>query len=69
MGAPLISQMLSETLQCHERTPKEEKLKYGWADVPSWLFVTKAGTPLDPANVRRAMLRVLNIVICHCFLT
>src|SRR6476660_4912508 len=51
--------MLSETLQFHERTLKEEKLKYGWAEVPSWLFVTKAGTPLDPANLRHAMLRVL----------
>ena len=54
-----FSQVLSETLQSHVRTLKEEKLKYGWAEVPSWLFVTKVGTPLDPANVRRAMLRVL----------
>ena len=51
--------MLSECPQLHERSLKEEMLKYGWAEVPSWLFVTKVGTPLDPANVRRAMLRVL----------
>ncbi len=40
-------------------TRKQDKLKYGWAELPSWLFVTKEGTPVDPANVRRAMLRVL----------
>jgi integrase len=28
-------------------------------EVPLWLFITKAGTRVDPANVRRAMLRVL----------
>ena len=27
--------------------------------LPPWTFVTKAGTPVNPANVRRAMLRVL----------
>jgi hypothetical protein len=53
--------VLSKALQFHERTLKEEKLKYGWAEVPSRLFDTKAGTPLDPANVRRAMLRVLKL--------
>jgi integrase len=55
----LASQTLSDALHIHELTLKEEKLKYGWAEVPSWLFVTKAGTTVDPANVRRAMLRVL----------
>ena len=34
-------------------------LKYGWTNLPSWLFVTKAGTPLDPANVRRLMQSIL----------
>ena len=50
---------LSDALQSHLLTVKEDELKYGWSEVPSWLFVTKAGTPLDPANVRRAMLRIL----------
>ena len=27
--------------------------------MPPWLFVTKQGTPVDPANVRHAILRVL----------
>jgi integrase len=54
-----FSQALSEALQTHVLTLKEDKLKYAWTEVPSWLFVTKAGTVLDPANVRRAMLRIL----------
>jgi integrase len=54
-----MSQSLADTLTAHEMTRKQEKLKYGWAELPPWLFVTKKGTPIDPANVRRAMLRVL----------
>jgi integrase len=54
-----FSQTLSDALHIHELAVKEEKLKYVWAEVPSWLFVTKAGTTIDPANVRRTMLRVL----------
>ena len=54
-----FSQVLSDALQGHVATLKEEKLKFAWNDLPPWLFVTKASTPLDPANVRRTMLRVL----------
>ena len=54
-----MSRSLADTLMAHEITRKQEKLKYGWAELPSWLFVTKTGTPADPANVRRAMLNVL----------
>jgi integrase len=50
-----ISKRLAETLMRHERDRRQDKLRYGWAEVPPWLFVTKAGTPVDPANVRRAM--------------
>jgi integrase len=46
-------------LAAHDMMRKQDTLKYGWAELPQWLFVTKAGTPLDPANVRRAMLRIL----------
>jgi integrase len=53
------SKALWEALETHERIRLEEKLKYSWLQLPEWLFVTKTGTPLDPANVRRAMLRVL----------
>jgi integrase len=54
-----ISQSPANTLAAHEMTRKLDKLKYGWAELPPWLFVTKTGMPVDPANVRRAMLRVL----------
>ena len=54
-----MSGSLADTLVAHEITRREEKLKYGWAELPSWLFVTKTGTPADPANMRRAMLNVL----------
>jgi len=54
-----MSQSLAGTLETHERTRRQEKLKHGWAELPPWLFVTKDGTPVDPANVRRAMLSVL----------
>jgi len=40
-------------------TLKQDRLKHGWTDQTPWLFVTKNGTPLDPANVRRAMASVL----------
>jgi integrase len=54
-----MSQPLVDTLKTHDKTNKQEKFTYGWAELPPWLFVTKVGTPLDPAYVRAAMLRVL----------
>jgi integrase len=54
-----MSQSLTEALVTQELGRRQEKLKYGWAELPPWLFVTKAGTPLDPANVRRAMQSLL----------
>ena len=54
-----LSQVLTQALAAHDLSRKEDTLKYGWAELPPWLFVTKAGTPLDPRNVRRAMSRVL----------
>ena len=54
-----LSQSLTDTLAAHETTHKQEKLKFGWDALPPWLFVTKAGTPLDPANVRRSMQSLL----------
>ena len=41
------SQALADALASHERTRKQDTLKYGWATLPPWLFMTKAGTP-DP---------------------
>ncbi|UVT21142.1 MAG: tyrosine-type recombinase/integrase [Nitrospira sp.] len=54
-----ISQTLTQALATQDTTRKEDKLKYGWAELPPWLFVTKAGTPLDAANVRKAMQSIL----------
>ena len=56
-----MSQTLTDALLAHEKTRTQDKLRYGWTELPTWLFVTKAGTPLDPANVRRAMLRILKV--------
>jgi integrase len=54
-----LSKSLTYTLAAYDRTRTQDTLKYGWPTVPPWMFVTKEGTPVDPANVRRAMLRVL----------
>jgi len=54
-----MSQSLTDALVTQELGRRQEKLKYGWAELPPWLFVTKTGTPLDPANVRRAMQSLL----------
>jgi integrase len=54
-----ISRTLADTLASLELAREQETLKYGWRDLPPWLFVTKTGTPVDQAYVRRAMLRVL----------
>lgn len=54
-----MSESLTQTLLKQELLRRQEKLKYAWTELPPWLFVTKAGTPLDPANVRRAMQSLL----------
>jgi integrase len=54
-----MSQSLTEILARHLIQRKQEQLKRGWTDRPSWLFVSKEGTPLDPANVRKAMQSIL----------
>ena len=54
-----LSQALTAVLTRHLMTLKQDRLKHGWTDQTPWLFVTKNGTPLDPANVRRAMASVL----------
>jgi integrase len=37
----------------HRRTQREEAVALGWRDDLGLMFVTEAGTPLDPANLRR----------------
>src|SRR5688572_20065867 len=54
-----MSESLSKALLKQELLRRQVKLKYVWTELPPWLFVTKAGTPLDPANVRRAMQSLL----------
>ncbi len=54
-----LSQTLVRTLRRLETTRKEQTLKYGWAEVPTYVFVTKEGTRFDASNVRHAMDRVL----------
>jgi integrase len=43
-----MSQSLTDILAMHETRHKQDKLKYGWTELPDWLFVTKAGTRLTP---------------------
>ena len=54
-----MSLSLADTLAQHAMMCKQEKLKHGWSELSPWLFATKVGTPIDPANVRKAMLNVL----------
>lgn len=54
-----ISHSLTEMLGSHIRACKQDTLKYGWTDRSSWLFLSKVGTPLDPANVRKGMTHAL----------
>lgn len=54
-----LSKTTAKALEAHDRTRTQDTLKYGWTALPPWMFVKKAGTPVNPANVRRAMLRVL----------
>ena len=54
-----ISQPLADMLAKQEITRKQDALKYGWTELPSWLFLSKTGTPLDARNVRRSMQSIL----------
>ncbi|SLM48033.1 protein of unknown function [Nitrospira japonica] len=54
-----LSQALTDALVTHEEQHRRDHLRYEWTECPPWLVVTKAGTPVDPANVRRTMARVL----------
>ncbi len=38
---------------------KAETLKRGWAEVPTWVFCSTTGTPLQKGNLRRVFVRVL----------
>jgi integrase len=54
-----ISQMLARMLRQLEQLRGAEMAVRGWPVVPSWVFCTRAGTPMDESKVRRAMRAVL----------
>ena len=54
-----LSQALTAVLSRHLATQKQARLTHGWTALPPWVFTSKVGTPLDPANVRKAMQAVL----------
>ncbi len=54
-----MSKALAERLRMHLLKGKQEALKDG-REVGPWVFITKDGTTLDAANVRRAMRQILN---------
>jgi integrase len=56
-----MSQQLGRMLGQLQTIRKTEKLKRGWADMPPWVFCTRAGTHFDPANVEKAFKRILEI--------
>jgi integrase len=54
-----ISRMLAEMLRHLEQQRAAQVLAQGWSTLPSWVFCTEAGTPMDESKVRRAMRKVL----------
>ncbi len=54
-----MSKILAKTLHRFQLERKSETLKRGWGEMPSWVFCSREGTPLDHANVEKAFKRVL----------
>ena len=54
-----MSHQLARALQRLQVERKAETLKRGWAEMPSWVFCSDAGTPVDGSRVRKAFARVL----------
>ncbi len=54
-----MSKILAKTLLRLQVDRKAETLKRGWGQVPDWVFCSKAGTPLDYANIQKVFKRVL----------
>ncbi len=40
-----MSKLLADTLASHALTRKTDKLKYGWSELPPWMFMTKKARP------------------------
>ncbi len=54
-----MSQQLADVLRRLRTERKAETLRRGWQAMPSLVFCSEAGTPLQVANVRRAFARAL----------
>ncbi len=54
-----LSRPLVERLRRLESERKAETLERGWPDVPPWVFVSLAGTPMDVWKVEKVFKRVL----------
>lgn len=54
-----MSQQLAAELRRLQLERKAETLKRGWREMPSWVFCTAAGTPLDKSKVRKVFSKVL----------
>jgi integrase len=54
-----MSQQLTTALRHLQIERKAETLKQGWKELPSWVFCTQAGTPLDEHRIRKVFSRVV----------
>jgi len=54
-----LSRGLCDVLRRLQVERKAETLRRGWREVPPWVFVSKAGTPLEPGKVAGAFRRAL----------
>jgi integrase len=54
-----MSKQLTETLRRLQAAQKADKLRRGLQEMPPWIFPSMVGTPLDHANVEKALKRVL----------
>ena len=54
-----MSQQLAAELRRLQVERKAETLRRGWREMPPWVFITEAGTPLDKSKVRKVFTRAL----------
>jgi integrase len=60
-GVPVVGPQAGERdpLRRLQVAQKADKLRRGLREMPPWVFPSVAGTPLDDANVEKALKRVL----------
>lgn len=54
-----MSQELAVVLRQLQAERRAETLSRGWSEMPPWVFCSKTGTPLDPANLNKVFKQVL----------